>query len=176
MKPTDYFEWVIEFGRLFFVFALDIDGLLDSGGWVLRRGDFDSTDCHATLSLASQIQKTIPLTVCFTVLKVFFAKTLLKPRFRKQHNQDLEQNHLAPSLMAYRSTSQPLDFIGDFNDNYLLILWPRHFSIFSSQERWYSLMFLKNCNISFFSLGFSTSKYICIDFQWSFSIVNSFIS
>ena len=32
MKPTDYFERVVEFGRLFFVFALDIDGLLDSGG------------------------------------------------------------------------------------------------------------------------------------------------
>ena len=106
----------------------------------------------------------------------FFAKILLKPRFRKQHNKDLEQNHLTPSLIAYRSTSQPLDFIGDFNGNYLLILWPCHFSIFSSQERWYSLMFLKNCSISFFSLRFSTSKYICINFQWSFSIFNSYIS
>ena len=64
MKPTDDFEPVIEFGRLFFIFALGIDGLLDSGERVLRRGDFDSTDCRATLSLASQIQKTIPLTVC----------------------------------------------------------------------------------------------------------------
>ena len=56
MKPTGDFEWVREFGKLFFTFALGIDGLNDSGGWVLGRGAFNSTDCQATLSLASQIQ------------------------------------------------------------------------------------------------------------------------
>ena len=59
-----------------------------------------------------------------TVFKVIFAK-MLKPRFCKQHNKDLKQNPLAPSLMAYRSTSQPLEFIADCNGS--------HFSIFSSQ-------------------------------------------
>ena len=68
-----------------------------------------------------------------TVFQVFFGKMLLKPRFCKQHNKDLEQNPLAPTSTAYTSTSQTLKFIADFNGKYLLILWSCHFSIFSSQ-------------------------------------------
>ena len=85
----------------------------------MGRGAFNSTDCQATLSLASQIQNEDSTDSLHTVFKVFLAKMLLKPRFHKQHNKDLEQNPLAPTLMAYRSTSQPLDFIADFNGKYL---------------------------------------------------------
>ena len=133
MKPTGDFGRVREFGKLFFIFALGIDGLNDSGGWVLGRGAFNSTDCQATLSLANQIQKEDSIDILLTVFKVFLAKMLLKPRFRKQHNKGLEQDPLAPTSMVYRSTSQPLYFIADFNGKYLLILWSCYFSIFSSQ-------------------------------------------
>ena len=57
----------------------------------------------------------------------------LKPRFHKQFNTDLEQNSLAPTSLTYRSISQALDFISDFNGQYLLILWSCNFSIFSLQ-------------------------------------------
>ena len=133
MKPTGDFEGVGEFGKLMFILALGIDGLLDSGRIILVRGEFSSTDCQATLSLASQIEKEDSIDSLLTVFNVFFAEMLLKPRFHKQHNRDLEQNPLAPTSMAYRSTSQPLEFIADFNGKYLLILWSCHFSIFSSQ-------------------------------------------
>ena len=126
MKPAGDFEWVREFDKLFFIFALGIDGLLDSGGWVLGRVVFNSTDSQATLSLASQIQKENSIDSLITVFKFFFAKMLLKPRFCKQHHKDLEQNPLAQTSMAYRSTSQPLDFIVNFNGKYLLILWSCH--------------------------------------------------
>ena len=43
MKPTGDFGRVREFGKLFFIFALAIDGLNDSGRWVLGRGAFKST-------------------------------------------------------------------------------------------------------------------------------------
>ena len=46
----------------------------------------------------------------------------LKPRFHKQFNTDLEQNSLAPTSLMYRSISQALDFISDFNGQYVLIL------------------------------------------------------
>ena len=117
MKPTGDFERVGEFGKLIFILALGIDGLLDSGGAVLVRGKFNSTDCQTTLSLASQIQKEDSIDSLLTVFKVFFAKMLLRLRLRKQHIRDLEQNPLAPTSMAYRSTPQPLDFIADFNGN-----------------------------------------------------------
>ena len=87
----------------------------------------------STLSLASQIQKEDFIDSLLTVFKVFFAMMLLKPRFRKQNNKDLEQNALGPTSMAYSSTSQPLEFIVDFHGKYLLILWLCHFSIFSSK-------------------------------------------
>ena len=60
---------------------------------------------------------------------------MLKPRFCKQHKKNLEQYPLAPFLMAYISTSQPLEFIADINGKHLLILCSYHFSIFSSQEQ-----------------------------------------
>ena len=42
---------------------------------------------------------------------------------------------IAPTSMAYRSTSKPLDFIPDFNGKYLLMLWSYYFSIFYSQRQ-----------------------------------------
>ena len=94
MKATGDFEGVREFDKLIFIFVLGINRLLDPGGVVLVRGEFNSTDCQITLFLASQIQKENSTGSLFTVFKVFFAKTLLKPMFRKQHNKDLEQNSL----------------------------------------------------------------------------------
>ena len=67
------------------------------------------------MSLASLIEKEDSIDDLLTVFKGFFAK-MLKPRFRKQHSKDLEQNPLALTSMAYRSTSQPLEFIADFNN------------------------------------------------------------
>ena len=52
MKPTRDFEGVGEFCKLFFILVLNIDGLLNSGGGVMVRGEFNSTDCQAILSLA----------------------------------------------------------------------------------------------------------------------------
>ena len=94
MRATGDFEGVREFGKSIFVLVLGIDRLLDSGGVVLVRGEFNSTDCQIPFSLASQIQKEDSIDSLFKVFKVFFAKTLLKPMFRKQHNKDLEQNPL----------------------------------------------------------------------------------
>ena len=85
------------------------------------------------LFLASQIQKEDSIVSLITVFQDFLTKMLLKPWFHKQHNKDLEQNHLASTSMAYRPTSQPLDFIAHFNGKYLLTLWSCDFSIFSSQ-------------------------------------------
>ena len=84
----------------------------------MGRGAFNSTDWQATLSLPSQIQNEDSIDSLLTVLKVFFAKMLLKARFCKQHNKNLEQNLQAPTYMACRSTSQPLDFIADFSGKY----------------------------------------------------------
>ena len=133
-KPTDGFEGAGEFDKLFFILTLGIEALPDFGGVDLFRGEFNSTDCQNTLSLASQIQKLrIPLFP--HSFQSFFTRVLLTPRFCKQHNKDLEQYPLAPTLMAYISTSQPLEFITDINGKYLLILCSYHFSIFSSQEQ-----------------------------------------
>ena len=113
MKPTCDFEGVGEVFKLFFILALSINGLLDSGGGVLVRGEFNSTDC--------QIQKEDSIDNLLLVFKVFYAKMLMKTMFCKQHNKDLEDNPLAPTSMAYRSTSQSLKLIADFNGKYLLI-------------------------------------------------------
>ena len=115
MKPTGDFEIVGEFVKLIFILGLGIDGLLDSGQVVLLRREFNSTDCQTTLPLTSHTQNEDSIDSSLTSFKVVFAKMLFKPIFHKQRNKDLEQNPLAPTLMAYRSTSQPLDFIADFN-------------------------------------------------------------
>ena len=115
MKPTGDFEIEEEFAKLIFILGLGIDGLLDSGQVVLLRGKFNSTDCQTTLPLTSLTQNEDSIDSLLTSFKVVFAKMLLKPIFHKQRNKDLEQNPLAPTLMAYRSTSQPLDFIAEFN-------------------------------------------------------------
>ena len=130
MKPSGDFEGVGEFGKLLFILALDIGGLCDSGVVILVRGVFNPLDFQNTFR---QTYKKDFIDSLLTVFKVFFAKMLFKPRFRKQHNKDLEQNPLAHTLMTYRSTSQPLDFITDFNGKCLLILWSCNFSIFSFQ-------------------------------------------
>ena len=109
MKPTGGFEGAGEFLKLFFIFALRINALLDSGGEVFGRQDFNSADCHTILSLASQIQKEDSVD---NLLFFFFCRNL---GYANNTNKDLEQNPLAPTLMAYRSTSQPLEFIADFN-------------------------------------------------------------
>ena len=67
---------------------------------MLRR-EFNSKDSQTMLSLTSQIQKQDFKENLLAVFKVFFARVLLKPRFRKQHNKDLEQHLLAPTSMAY---------------------------------------------------------------------------
>ena len=100
---------------------------------VLVRREFNSTDYQATLSLVSQIQKEDSIGTLLAVFQGFSAKMFLKPRFSKKHDRDLEQNPPAPTSMVYRSTSEPLDFIADFNGKYSLVLWSCHFSIFSSQ-------------------------------------------
>ena len=65
MKPTGDFEGVGEFLKLFFIFALSINGLSDSGGGrVLVKVEFSST--------ASQIQKEDAIDNLLTVFKVFF--------------------------------------------------------------------------------------------------------
>ena len=70
---------------------------------------------HASLFLASQIQKEHSiehLLICFiVVLMVRF----LKPKLLKQHKTDLEQYPLAPTSTANRSTLQPLFSITLFN-------------------------------------------------------------
>ena len=121
MKPSCDFEGVGEIFKLFFILALSINGLLDSGGGVLVRGEFNSTDCQTTLSLASQIQKEDSIDNLLLVFKVFYAKMLIKPVFCKQHNKELEDNPLAPTSMPYRSTFQSLKLIADVNGKYFLI-------------------------------------------------------
>ena len=74
MKPTCDFEGVGEVFKLFFILALSINGLLDSGGGVLVRGEFNSTDCQTTLSLPSQIQKEDSIDNLLTIFKVFFLR------------------------------------------------------------------------------------------------------
>ena len=74
MKATGDFEQVREFGKLFFIFALGIEGLLDSGGWVLVRGELISTDCQVTLSFARQIQKKDSIDSLLSVFKFFFCQ------------------------------------------------------------------------------------------------------
>ena len=65
MKPTGDFEGVGEFLKLFFIFALSINGLSDSGGGgVLVKVEFSST--------ASQIQKEDAIDNLLTVFKGFF--------------------------------------------------------------------------------------------------------
>ena len=86
------------------------------------RGKFNSTDHQTMLSLTSQIQKEDSIHNLLTVFNVFYAKISLKYRFWKQHNKDLEQNPLTSTWMAYRPTSQPLEFIVDFNGKYILML------------------------------------------------------
>ena len=122
MKSTGDFDEAGEFFKLFFILAGSIIGLLDSGGGVLVRAKFNPTDCQTTFSLTSQIQKEDSIHNLLTVFKVFYAKILLKYRFCKQHNKDLKQNPLASTWMAYRSTSQPLEFIANFNGKYILML------------------------------------------------------
>ena len=78
MKPTGDFEWVREFGKLFFIFALGIGGLLDSGGRVLGRAAFNSTEYQATLSLASQIEKEDSIDSLLTAFKGFFCKAVIE--------------------------------------------------------------------------------------------------
>ena len=111
MKPTGGFEGAGEFFKLFFIFALSINALLDSGGEVFGRQDFNSADCHTILSLASQIQKEDSI-ANLLIFFFFFCRNLGSAN---NTNKDLEQNPLAPTLMAYRSTSQPLEFVADFN-------------------------------------------------------------
>ena len=133
MKSTGDFDGVGEFFRLFFILAWSIIGLLHSGGGVLVRGKFNSTDHQTMLSLTSQIQKEDSIHNLLTVFNVFYAKISLKYRFCKQHNKDLEQNPLTSTWMAYRPTSQPLEFIVDFNGKYILMLWSCHFFKLTSQ-------------------------------------------
>ena len=66
MKPTGDFEGVGEFLKLFFIFALSINGLSDSGGGggVLVKVEFSST--------ASQIQKEDAIDNLLTVFQGFF--------------------------------------------------------------------------------------------------------
>ena len=111
MKPTGGFEGAGEFFKLFFIFAFSINALLDSGGEVFGRQDFNSADCHTILSLASQIQKEDSI-ANLLIFFFFFCRNLGSAN---NTNKDLEQNPLAPTLMAYRSTSQPLEFVADFN-------------------------------------------------------------
>ena len=73
MKPAGNLEGVGEFGQFFFILALCIVGLVDSGEVVLVRGEFYSTDCKFALSLASLIQKENSLRVCL-VFKVFLLR------------------------------------------------------------------------------------------------------
>ena len=101
MKPASDFEGVREFCKLFFTLGVSINGLLDSGGGVLVKGEFNSADSQTTFSLASQIQKEDSINNLFTVFFFFFTK-MLKPRIHKQQNKDLKQNPLAPTSMAYR--------------------------------------------------------------------------
>ena len=84
IKPTGDFEGVGECGKFFFILGLGIDGLLHSGGVVLIRGEFNSTDCQTTLSLGSHIQKVDSIDSLLTIFKGFFVKTFLKARFCKQ--------------------------------------------------------------------------------------------
>ena len=72
MKPTGDFEGVGEFGKLFFILALGIDGLLYSRGAVLLKGEFNSTDCQTTLPLVSKMQKENSMDSLLTILKGFF--------------------------------------------------------------------------------------------------------
>ena len=71
MKPTSDFDGV-EFFKLFFILALSINELLDSG--ILVRGEFNSTDSHTMLSLASQIQKEDSIVNLLTVFKVYLLR------------------------------------------------------------------------------------------------------
>lgn len=73
MKPVGDFEGVREFGKFFFILALCIVGLVDSGGVVLVRGEFYSTHCKSALPLASLIQKENSLSL-LTVFKVFLPR------------------------------------------------------------------------------------------------------
>ena len=73
MKPTCDFEGVGEVFKLFFILALSINGLLDSGGVALVK-EFISADCHTTLSLASQIQKEDSIGNFVTAFKVFLLR------------------------------------------------------------------------------------------------------
>ena len=100
MKPASDFEGVREFCKLFFTLGVSINGLLDSGGGVLVKGEFNSADSQTTFSLASQIQKEDSINNLFTVF--FFFTKMLKPRIHKQQNKYLKQNPLAPTFMAYR--------------------------------------------------------------------------
>ena len=83
MKPASDFEGVREFCKLFFTLGVSINGLLDSGGGVLVKGEFNSADSQTTFSLASQIQKEDSINNLLTVFFFFFTK-MLKPRIHKQ--------------------------------------------------------------------------------------------
>ena len=72
MKPTGDFDGVGEFFKLFFILALSINELLDSG--ILVIGEFNSTDSHTMLSLASQIQKEDSIVNLLTVFKVYLLR------------------------------------------------------------------------------------------------------
>ena len=54
MKPAGDFEGVGELDKLFFILALVIDTMRDSGGVIFLKEEFNSTNCQPKLFLASQ--------------------------------------------------------------------------------------------------------------------------
>ena len=85
---------------------------------------------QSLLLLASQIQNGHSIEDFLNFLIVFLIRVLLKPSFLKQHKTDLEQYPLAPTIIAKRSTYQPLDSIIVFRAKYLLISTVPRFHIF----------------------------------------------
>ena len=130
MKPTGRVGFAFDTGLMVCLRDDREDGELQVSFEGSLRWQLAVEGVQSLLFLASQIQNEHSIEDLLNFLIVFLIRVLLKPSFLKQHKTDLEQYPLAPTIIAKRSTYQPLDSMIVFRAKYLLISTVPRFHIF----------------------------------------------